>query len=292
MDESFHRRMGSSSLARNLLSCSASLTENQYFRSKMPSSTSRRSKIGHWCRNRPYSSLLQKPITRSTPARLYQLRSNSTISPASGQVLDIALEIPLGLLALGRRGQRDDPGDPGVEERGHPLDRAALACRIPALEDHHDPGPLGPAPTPAASPALPAGGTARPRRPSCASAPAGPTDHAAPRARAPPARRARVPRARRARPPSRVPRAGRARLPVVRRCAVVRRWPVVRRPVVRGSLALRRLPGLAVTACHHRTSKQERLDPFVRRKSAAGTSPAIRAITRTFSSAITQDFSN
>ena len=27
---------------------------------------------------------MQKPITRSTPARLYQLRSNSTISPAAG----------------------------------------------------------------------------------------------------------------------------------------------------------------------------------------------------------------
>ena len=34
---------------------------------------------------RSYSSLLQNPITRSTPARLYQDRSNSTISPAAGK---------------------------------------------------------------------------------------------------------------------------------------------------------------------------------------------------------------
>ena len=51
----------------------------------MPSSTSSRSKIGHWCRNRPYSSFVQKPMTRSTPARLYQLRSNRTIWPAAGR---------------------------------------------------------------------------------------------------------------------------------------------------------------------------------------------------------------
>ena len=35
--------------------------------------------------NRLYSSLVQKPMTCSTPARLYQLRSNSTISPAAGR---------------------------------------------------------------------------------------------------------------------------------------------------------------------------------------------------------------
>ena len=38
----------------------------------------------HWWRNRWYSSAVQKPITRSTPARLYHERSNRTISPAAG----------------------------------------------------------------------------------------------------------------------------------------------------------------------------------------------------------------
>ena len=85
MGESFHCRMGSSSRALNRRSCSSSLTENQYFRSRIPSSISSRSKIGHWCRNRWYSSLEQNPMTCSTPARLYQLRSNSTIWPADGR---------------------------------------------------------------------------------------------------------------------------------------------------------------------------------------------------------------
>src|SRR5690348_17398810 len=80
MGESFQRRIGSSRRDRNLFCCSISLTENQYLRSRMPSSTSSLSKIGHWCRNRLYSSLVQNPMTCSTPARLYQLRSNSTIS--------------------------------------------------------------------------------------------------------------------------------------------------------------------------------------------------------------------
>ena len=83
--ESFQRRVGSFSRRRNRFCCSASLTENQYLRSRMPSSTSIRSKIGHWRRKSWCSSLVQKPMTCSTPARLYQLRSNSTISPAAGR---------------------------------------------------------------------------------------------------------------------------------------------------------------------------------------------------------------
>ena len=141
-------------------------TENQYLRSRMPSSTSSRSKIGHWCRNRRYSSGVQKPITRSTPARLYQDRSISTISPGRRQMLDVALEVPLAALALGRRGQRDDPGDPRIEVLGDPLDRRPLARRVPALEDHHEPGALGPDPLLHGRPARPAAGTAPVRRPS------------------------------------------------------------------------------------------------------------------------------
>ena len=34
-----------------------------------------------WRVKSAYSSLLKKPITRSTPARLYPLRSSSTITP-------------------------------------------------------------------------------------------------------------------------------------------------------------------------------------------------------------------
>src|SRR5664279_5803051 len=83
--ESFQRRIGSVSRDLNRFSCSMSETENQYLRSSTPSSTSSRSKMGAWCRNRRYSSLVQKPMTRSTPARLYHERSISTISPAAGR---------------------------------------------------------------------------------------------------------------------------------------------------------------------------------------------------------------
>ncbi len=66
--------------------------------------------------------------------------------PGGGQVLDVPLEVPLGALALGRRGQCGDPGDARVQILRHPLDRAALAGRVAPLEDHHQPGTLGPHP--------------------------------------------------------------------------------------------------------------------------------------------------
>ena len=37
------------------------------------------------CRKRSTSSVVQNPMTRSTPARLYQLRSKITTSPAAGR---------------------------------------------------------------------------------------------------------------------------------------------------------------------------------------------------------------
>ncbi len=53
------------------------------------------------------------------------------------QVRDVALEIPLGLLAVVRRGQRGDPADPRVEALGDALDHAALARRVASLEENH-----------------------------------------------------------------------------------------------------------------------------------------------------------
>jgi hypothetical protein len=44
-----------------------------------------RSNRGHVRMNSSYCASVQNPITRSTPARLYQLRSNRTISPAAGR---------------------------------------------------------------------------------------------------------------------------------------------------------------------------------------------------------------
>ena len=64
-----------------------------------------------------------------------------TISPAAGQVLDVALEVPPGALPLGRRRERDDPRLARVEVLGDPLDRRALAGGVAPLEDEDDPLP-------------------------------------------------------------------------------------------------------------------------------------------------------
>ena len=89
---------------------------------------------------------MQNPITFSTPARLYQDRSNSTISPAAGSWLDVALEVPLRALALGRRRQGDDAGDAWVQVLRNPLDRAALAGGVTPFEDHDEAHPVRPYP--------------------------------------------------------------------------------------------------------------------------------------------------
>ena len=55
------------------------------------------------------------------------------------QPLDVALEVPLGLLALGRLWPVPRYAhDAGVQPLGDALDDAALAGRIAALEDNHD----------------------------------------------------------------------------------------------------------------------------------------------------------
>ena len=82
---SFQRFIGSFTRARKRFSCSASETENQYLIRRIPDRTSIRSNSGHERMNSWYSSSVQKPITRSTPARLYHERSNMTSSPAAGR---------------------------------------------------------------------------------------------------------------------------------------------------------------------------------------------------------------
>ena len=60
--------------------------------------------------------------------------------------MDVALEVPLGAFPVGRLLQRDDAGTAGVEVFHEPLDRAALARRIPALEHDDVPVAVGLAP--------------------------------------------------------------------------------------------------------------------------------------------------
>src|SRR4029078_6055816 len=81
---SFQRRVGSLARVWRLLSCSSSLTDSQYFSRIMPERARMRSKAGQALKKSQSSSSVQKPITRSTPARLYQLRPQITISPAAG----------------------------------------------------------------------------------------------------------------------------------------------------------------------------------------------------------------
>ena len=104
----------------------------------MPDSTIAFSISGATSRKRFTWSIEQNSITRSTPARLYQLRSKMTISPAGRKMPHVALHIHLRLFPLGRRGQRDDAEHPRADALGDRLDDAALAGAVAALEDDAD----------------------------------------------------------------------------------------------------------------------------------------------------------
>ena len=85
MGLSFHCLSGCVSRSLKRRRCSLRLTLNQNLITCTPLLTSMRSNCGASCMNWRYCASVQKPITRSTPARLYQLRSSSTISPAVGR---------------------------------------------------------------------------------------------------------------------------------------------------------------------------------------------------------------
>ena len=65
--------------------CSFCVTENHSLVTEMPEPSSMFSSIGTSRRNSACWDSVQKPITRSTPERLYQERSKNTISPADGK---------------------------------------------------------------------------------------------------------------------------------------------------------------------------------------------------------------
>ena len=85
MSDSFQILRGSSIRLFNRRVCSWALTSSQYLITWMPESTIAFSTIGVMSRKRSVCSGVQKPITGSTPARLYQLRSKITTSPAAGK---------------------------------------------------------------------------------------------------------------------------------------------------------------------------------------------------------------
>jgi hypothetical protein len=104
----------------------------------MPERMSMLSNSGQLCMNSWYWASVQKPITRSTPARLYQLRSKEDEFAGGGQVRNVALEVPLGLFAFGGRAQSDDAADAWVQGLGDALDGAALAGGVAALKEDDD----------------------------------------------------------------------------------------------------------------------------------------------------------
>ena len=133
---SFHCRSGSSMRAWNRRSCSLFPTSSQNLMRMMPASMIYFSNTGHSFRNSSYSLSVQNPITCSTPARLYQLRSKITISPAGREMLHVALHVHLALLAVRRRRQRHEPEHARADALGDRLDRPALAGGVPPFEDH------------------------------------------------------------------------------------------------------------------------------------------------------------
>ena len=76
-------------------------------------------------------------MTHSTFERLYQAVEQHHL-PGRREVLDVALEVPLGALAVGRLRQRHDPDRARAGPFGDPLDDPALARRAAPLEDHQD----------------------------------------------------------------------------------------------------------------------------------------------------------
>ena len=142
MGDSFQTLRGSLIRDSILRVCSSWPTSSQYLSRMIPESTIALSTNGASRKNRNASSSEQKPITRSTPARLYQLRSKITTSPAAGKCAQVALDVHLGLLAVGRCRERDHPEHARAHPLGDPFDYPALPGRVTAFEHDADLGPL------------------------------------------------------------------------------------------------------------------------------------------------------
>ena len=91
------------------------------------------------CRNLCTCWSVQKPITRSTPARLYQLRSKITTSPAAGKCAYVTLEIHLAFLALRGRGQCHHAKYTRTHAVGDRLDGPAFPGAISSFKNHAHP---------------------------------------------------------------------------------------------------------------------------------------------------------
>ena len=118
--------------------CSSSVIENQYLTRRMPERTEHALELG---------DVAEELLDLALGGEAHHPLDAGAVVPraveehdlaAGGQVGDVALEVPLGLLALGRGGERDGADDAGVEALGDALDDAALAGAVAALEDDDD----------------------------------------------------------------------------------------------------------------------------------------------------------
>ena len=80
-------------------------------------------------------------MTRSTPARLYQLVEDHDLA-GRREMRQVALHVHLGLLALGRSPQRDHPEHARAHPLDDPLDDPALARSVTPFEHDPDLDPL------------------------------------------------------------------------------------------------------------------------------------------------------
>ncbi len=136
---SFHWRSGSVMRASKRRFCSLSLTSSQNLISRMPSSTTYCLELG--------TDLEEAPVLRLRAEAHHVLDPGPVVPTAvedhdfAGRrgVLQVALHVQLGLLAVGRRRQRHHAEDARADALGDRLDRAALAGGVPSLEDHDHP---------------------------------------------------------------------------------------------------------------------------------------------------------
>ena len=90
---------------------------------------------------------LEEPLVLLLRAEAHHVLDAGAVVPAAiedddfaggGEVRQVPLHVHLGLLAIGRRRQRDDPEDARAHALGDRLDRAALARGVTSLEDDDD----------------------------------------------------------------------------------------------------------------------------------------------------------
>ena len=81
-------------------------------------------------------------MTRSMPARLYQLAVEQHDLPSRRQVLNVALEKPLAAFDVARLFQSHDARAAGVHMLHKSFDGAAFTGRVAPLKQYDDPLPL------------------------------------------------------------------------------------------------------------------------------------------------------